>query len=140
MELSPVSCYFLPLRSKYSKPLSFHQFTMIKPSLYFVQYVSAVCYIIAEDPHVNATSSKRTYLPSYSAAVQGSPTMMCHHHSSADCVAGLEVMAPPIPFYLTQHQTYSCLSVVGLPTGSYLHKSDHTLSNTAQFRLTVRNM
>jgi len=50
---------------------------------------------------------------------------MCRRHSSADCVAGLEVMVPPILFYLTQCQTYSCLLVVGLPTGSYHCRTLH---------------
>jgi len=68
---------------------------------------------------MNVTSSRCQYLPSYSAAVQDSPTGTCRRHSLADCVAGLEVMAPPILFYLTRCQTYSCLLVVGLPTGSY---------------------
>lgn len=89
---------------------------------------------------MNVTSSRCKYLPSYSAAVLDSPTRMCHRHSLADCVAGLGVMAPPILFYLTQCQTYSCLLVVGQPTGSYLDKSDHTLSNTAQFKPTVTNV
>lgn len=88
---------------------------------------------------MNVTSSRCQYLPSYSAAVPDSPTRMCRRHSLADCVSGLEVMVPPIQFYLTQCQTYSCLLVVGLPTGSYLDKSDHTLSNTAQFRPSVTN-
>lgn len=89
---------------------------------------------------MNVTSSRCQYLPSYSAAAPDSPTRMCRRHSLADCVAGLEVMAPPILFYLTQWQTYSCLLVVGLPTGSYLDKSEHTLSNTAQFKPTVTNV
>lgn len=70
----------------------------------------------------------------------GFPTVMCRHHSLADYVAGLEVMAPPIPFYLTQYQTYSCLSVVGLPIGSNLHMSDPTVSNTSKFRVTIMNV
>lgn len=89
---------------------------------------------------MNVASSRCMYLPSYSAVVQDFPIRMCHRHSLADCVAGLEVMAPPILFYLNLFQTYSCLLVVGLPTGSYLDKSDHTVSNTAQFRLAVTNV
>jgi len=89
---------------------------------------------------MNVASSSCKYLPSYSAAALDSPTRMCRRHSLADCVAGLEVTAPPILFYLTRYQTYSCLLVVGLPTGSYLDKSEHTLSNTAQFRPTVTNV
>ena len=73
---------------------------------------------------MNVASSRCMYLPSYSAAVQDSPIRMYRRHSLADCVAGLEEMAPPILFYLTQFQTYSCLLVVGLPTGSYLDKTD----------------
>jgi hypothetical protein len=66
----------------------------------FLFYVCHITYYNA--PHVWS----HTYLPSCPAVVQGSPTMMCHHHNLVGCVAGQEVMAPPILFYLTQHRPY----------------------------------